>query len=285
MHEIDPERPIYGVQASGITEPAPLPASIEAMAHDYAAAIRKVQPTGPYYLLGWSFGGLVAHAMACRLQQEGAEVAVLALMDCYPLGERDKMPPWNEEEVLDGLVTALAFDRTEMNSHSLDVPAFLEAVRRAGHVLGCLDEEQGRRFLGLLRDSRRLVRAFRPGRFEGDMLFFAATEAEAVAINWATAVTPNVWSSYVSGHLHVHDISCATRKWRIRLPSERSEDFSNSTYGGMPAGQERRRRTPECCPTRPRRDAGLTNLGGSGCSRGGSFIRSRTAIGSARTKK
>ena len=40
--------------------------------------IRKVQPAGPYNLLGWSFGGLVAHAIATQLQSMGEECAACA---------------------------------------------------------------------------------------------------------------------------------------------------------------------------------------------------------------
>ena len=54
------------------------------MAADYLDLIRKIQPSGPYNLLGWSFGGLVAHAIATKLQAAGEEVALLALLDSYP---------------------------------------------------------------------------------------------------------------------------------------------------------------------------------------------------------
>ncbi|MFH4082186.1 thioesterase domain-containing protein, partial [Acinetobacter baumannii] len=51
--------------------------------------IRAVQPEGPYHLVGWSFGGQAAHAVATLLQDKGEEVALLAVMDTYPLdGQR-----------------------------------------------------------------------------------------------------------------------------------------------------------------------------------------------------
>jgi thioesterase domain-containing protein len=58
--------------------------AIEEMALDYLSRIREIQPSGPYRLLGWSFGGLVAHAMATRLQDQGEEVDLLVLLDAYP---------------------------------------------------------------------------------------------------------------------------------------------------------------------------------------------------------
>ena len=76
--------PIYGLQARNLMQPETPPRDIERMAADYLRAIREIQSTGPYNLLGWSFGGLVAHAMATQLQSMSEEVSLLALLDSYP---------------------------------------------------------------------------------------------------------------------------------------------------------------------------------------------------------
>ena len=81
---IPSDHPIYGLQASNLLQSNRLPANIERMAADYLDVIREVQPAGPYNLLGWSFGGLVAHAMATQLQAMDEEVSLLALLDSYP---------------------------------------------------------------------------------------------------------------------------------------------------------------------------------------------------------
>src|SRR5689334_25000388 len=51
------------------------------MAETYLDSIRKIQPNGPYSLAGYSFGGLVAFEMACRLRSAGETVALLALLE------------------------------------------------------------------------------------------------------------------------------------------------------------------------------------------------------------
>jgi thioesterase domain-containing protein/acyl carrier protein len=79
-----PDRPVYGLQARGFDGVTPLPESIEAMVADYLDQMLRVQEDGPFHLLGWSFGGLVAHAMASALERRGYEVAVLVLMDSLP---------------------------------------------------------------------------------------------------------------------------------------------------------------------------------------------------------
>jgi amino acid adenylation domain-containing protein len=78
---LDPEQPFWGLQSrglDGIQEPL---TSIEAMAAHYVAEMRTLQPQGPYYIGGYSFGGSVAYAMTCLLRQQGQEVALLAIID------------------------------------------------------------------------------------------------------------------------------------------------------------------------------------------------------------
>jgi thioesterase domain-containing protein/aryl carrier-like protein len=73
--------PLYGVQAQGLdgtTQPA---RSIRDMAADYIEQIRAVQENGPYHLLGWSLGAVIAHEIAVQLQAAGEQVAALIALD------------------------------------------------------------------------------------------------------------------------------------------------------------------------------------------------------------
>lgn len=75
------ERPFYGIQSVGLEANENPLTRIEDMAHHYIQALRVVQPQGPYYLGGWSFGAPVAFEMAQQLQQAGESVALLVLID------------------------------------------------------------------------------------------------------------------------------------------------------------------------------------------------------------
>jgi acyl-coenzyme A synthetase/AMP-(fatty) acid ligase/thioesterase domain-containing protein/tetratricopeptide (TPR) repeat protein len=55
--------------------------SIEKMAYYIVNSIRKIQPVGPYYLAGWSFGGLLAYEITSQLQAQHQEVKFLGLID------------------------------------------------------------------------------------------------------------------------------------------------------------------------------------------------------------
>lgn len=51
------------------------------MVEDHVAIIQRVQPSGPYWLLGYSWGGLVALEVARRLRAAGETVAFLGMLD------------------------------------------------------------------------------------------------------------------------------------------------------------------------------------------------------------
>ncbi len=77
------EFPIYGLQALGL-DGVQLPhRSVNEIAAHYINEVKTVQPKGPYYLLGSSFGGLVAYEMAQQLHDMGDEVALVVMFDTY----------------------------------------------------------------------------------------------------------------------------------------------------------------------------------------------------------
>ena len=78
------DRPIYGLQARGTEGTVPPCETVEEMAAYSLEAIRRIQPHGPYTLIGYSFGGLVLMEIAHRLRAQGETVAMLAMVDTYP---------------------------------------------------------------------------------------------------------------------------------------------------------------------------------------------------------
>ena len=72
---------IIGIQARGLTGQEPPHVRVEAMAAEYLKEIKALQPEGPYYLCGYSFGGLVAFEMAQRLWESGDAVGLVGLFD------------------------------------------------------------------------------------------------------------------------------------------------------------------------------------------------------------
>jgi thioesterase domain-containing protein/acyl carrier protein len=78
------EQPFYGLQAIGLDGSEEPHRTIPEMAAYYLHAVRGLQPHGPYYLGGFCFGGVVAYEMACQLEAQGEEVALLAVISSSP---------------------------------------------------------------------------------------------------------------------------------------------------------------------------------------------------------
>jgi aspartate racemase len=84
-----PDQPFYCFQAQGMDGKLPCLDCIEDMAALYLEHLRGAQPHGPYFLGGYSFGGLVALEMARRLAEKQEEVRALILVDTYlPVGKK-----------------------------------------------------------------------------------------------------------------------------------------------------------------------------------------------------
>jgi amino acid adenylation domain-containing protein len=78
LHE---DQRFFGLQSQGLGDSRKPQTSIEDIAATYVAAIRQVQPRGPYHIGGWSFGAIVAWEIAIQLADLGQQVEQLALLD------------------------------------------------------------------------------------------------------------------------------------------------------------------------------------------------------------
>jgi nonribosomal peptide synthetase DhbF len=201
MRQIPAGHPIYGLQASNFDQRDVLPETLEEMAADYLRLIRRIQPVGPYNLVGWSFGGLVAHAIATGLQSTGQQVALLALLDSYPSQaaslSHTRNHEFDEKDVFLSLIEPLGYDRTALGDNPLQNT--LEILHREGHIFSSLEEQHFSALLDAFKNSVHLASNFSPQRFYGDILFVRAINGNAPTERWRP---------YVSGQIKVHQINC-----------------------------------------------------------------------------
>jgi thioesterase domain-containing protein len=104
------------------------------MVPDYIEEIRKIQPSGPYHLLGWSFGGILAFAMANRLQHQGEQVGLLALLDAYPIDKESDRPPQDDQEIMTACLQLLGYDRATLEEEPLQLSSVRELLQREGRL-------------------------------------------------------------------------------------------------------------------------------------------------------
>jgi amino acid adenylation domain-containing protein len=72
---------VHGLEAPGLRLSGTTPESLGGLVRDYAAIVKAANPDGPYYLGGWSMGGVIAYEIAREMEADGAKVAVLVLLD------------------------------------------------------------------------------------------------------------------------------------------------------------------------------------------------------------
>ncbi|MEV0677483.1 amino acid adenylation domain-containing protein [Actinosynnema sp. NPDC050436] len=202
---IDPDVPIYGIQSPSVGQLAPLPDSIGAVAEEYLGYLRQVQPEGPYHLLGWSFGGVLAHELAVRLQRDGERVALVANLDGYPHRPGTEDDDVSENELLLRVMEVIGHDRAEFTGRELKPGDVVDVLRRDRHPLAELGEQRLLAMLSVVRNHGRIMETFVPGAFDGDLVLFTAVEDRTDA---EVAELADSWSAHVTGEVRAHRVPC-----------------------------------------------------------------------------
>jgi len=81
--ELDADQPFYGLQAKGLNPDDEPLEDVEEIAAGYIQEMIQGNPQGPYALLGYSSGGVLALEMATQLEAMGKKVSFMGLMDTY----------------------------------------------------------------------------------------------------------------------------------------------------------------------------------------------------------
>jgi thioesterase domain-containing protein/acyl carrier protein len=92
--QLGPMQPCYGLTVPGFDGETPLLMRVEEIAAKMLESIRLVQPRGPYQLVGYSFGGLLAFETAQQLTAMGETVSMLATYDTFTPAGRTSRPLW-----------------------------------------------------------------------------------------------------------------------------------------------------------------------------------------------
>jgi thioesterase domain-containing protein len=87
---VDPDRPLYGLQEISIDSSPSYGIDLKGIASAFLTEVMQLQPEGPYYLAGHSFGGYIALEMAHQLARQGHKMAFLGLWDTLPPGNQQQ---------------------------------------------------------------------------------------------------------------------------------------------------------------------------------------------------
>ncbi|MDX3227980.1 thioesterase domain-containing protein, partial [Streptomyces sp. ME19-01-6] len=213
LRYLDADTPLYVVQSPMLSDPTVRPGSLVEIAEAYIRQIRKVRSTGPYHLVGWSFGGGVAQEIAARLQSEGDEVGLVAILDGYPVTSEMTDETSGLGALLDsvGMLPAsrgAAGEGTEAagdgRSPDIDTERFLSLAAEPGSPLSLLPTRALARLPYVFSTHVALSGAISGRVFRGGLLFFSA--AVDRGDGWPT---PDAWRPYVAGAIDVTDVPVA----------------------------------------------------------------------------
>jgi len=226
-HHIPADQPLYGVQAIGLDTGRAALGSIPYMAEYYIKEIRSVQPVGPYFLGGFSAGGLVAYEMAQQLVGAGEHVQFLALFDSYV-------------EAAGGYWLKSFYSRRALRMSLISLRATLRDVKRDGllsvfivklHSMGInlrimlwgllgrimgrgkVSEHTQPHFLSPREAFTRAIRVYAPQPYSGSAILFRnpAFDLEGHDVS-------DGWARYVTGKL-VHQVIYAGHDDIFREPN------------------------------------------------------------------
>ncbi|GIJ42392.1 non-ribosomal peptide synthetase [Micromonospora andamanensis] len=223
-------QPVHALQAAGISAGTEPLRSVPALAASYLAAIRRVQPTGPYTIGGWSFGGVVAFEMARQLNltarrlddAAAGPVERLILIDPIARGGDDPVPV-TEDVLLDWFfweLMPLDLDRPVLEpipSNLASPTERLDFVARRAGTAGVLRPGDSpaavRRLFEVFKANWEAIIAYRPGVIDQDITLLRASDPLPPLLKpmhdiaGSLHLDPrNGWGELTTGRLDVIDV-------------------------------------------------------------------------------
>ncbi len=196
---LGPDQPFFGVQYRGADGQREPHTTIAEMAQEFLADIRRLQPHGPYYLAGFSAGGVVAQELARMLVAAGEQVPLLLLLDAF----NSTLPRWSSRERV-------------LNLFRL---AYHHGLSYAGMRLGMRFRLLGSRLSRRARhEVQRTPESFQvslfsaldrhvPGPYHGDTLLIRTSGKPCPDVDYRTDPT-NGWRPVFTGNFEVVSIDC-----------------------------------------------------------------------------
>ncbi|MFH8989312.1 amino acid adenylation domain-containing protein [Streptomyces sp. NPDC017940] len=204
-------RAVLAVEAPGIENVGEAEVSVESMAARYIDYLRHIQPSGPYALGGWCFGGVIAYEVAGQLRAAGEEIELLAAIDSRAPIEENIPDTADDATILSWFARDLAvpYGKTlhipaeELRALGGDA-AFDHILRRAA-AIGVLAEDADRaqilRYFEAYLANGIALQTYLPEPRDLDLLLLRAVD-EAVGYGPALG-----WEALIKGSLHVVGVS------------------------------------------------------------------------------
>ncbi|WP_408632360.1 amino acid adenylation domain-containing protein [Mycobacterium basiliense] len=177
--------------------------SIREIAAHYADKAQEFYPEGPYNLIGWSFGGLVAHQLAIELQRRGCKVRSLIVLDPRLDIDGTAEPAQISESYIINMFLQMNGIDIEEQAQPLTYRQAEALFRRREAVESPLPTKRiVETMVENLNLSLRLQSGHVPDVFDGDMIIFSGRAGDAPPL------LPE-WRPFVAGNITEHPVDCA----------------------------------------------------------------------------
>ncbi len=182
------EQAVYGLQSVGLDLQNPHHTSIEQMATHYIQEIQTVQPHGPYFLSGWSLGGLVAFEMAQQLQYRGEQIALLVLIDSCPPSIIPREPENNATALVEEFIGQdldleqdldLGLEQLQQLETEEKLIFAVEQALKKHLIPEDFDLDQALYLLRIQRLNVQAIHNYQPQFYSGSIVLLKASETDA----------------------------------------------------------------------------------------------------------
>ena len=194
--------PIYALQAPFLRAGARFDEDIAASVDAYIDAMRSVQRVGPYRLLGWSIGGVIAHRIATRLEQLGETVELLVLLDSHPCPQPQAEPP-ADAQLLRRFLEIIGWQADGETARTASPLDTLSRIHARHARVSTLTLPQAHRLFYVFKHVLHMWRNPHLGRVAGTTVFFEATLGDARPVP-----LHRLWAPHVESSMTVHEIAC-----------------------------------------------------------------------------
>ncbi len=157
-------RPVFGLPSPALERGRVTAESLPDMAAAMVAAMRSVQPAGPYHLAGWSMGGLLAYEMARQLRRAGEPIGLLALLDSYTPEELTRL----EASLNVGAGDTALLERA----------AFTRDLNELSAAGVTSDPDQEALLFALFQANLRALQTYTPGPYDGALHLLCCASPE-----------------------------------------------------------------------------------------------------------
>jgi polyketide synthase 13 len=201
LKRLPPDTPMYGFER--------VEGTIEERAGQYVPKLRELQGDGPFILVGWSLGGVLAYACAIGLKQQGCDVPFVGLIDAVRAGEEipqtkeETRKRWERyarfaERTFNVEIPEIPYEQLEELDDEGQVKFVLEAVRQSGvQIPGGIIEHQRTSYL-----DNRAIDTVQMQPYDGHVTLYMADRYHDDAImfepRYATRQPDGGWGDYVS---------------------------------------------------------------------------------------